>query len=192
MTGPAVVGETVAPPPDGPRDPDLVLARVHLLLGSLSLARTELETLAGHGALDDAAIRDLAEARWRTGDVAGAGEAATAWLETHPDDILGLVIAAEAQAALGRPTEARRLAGQAMEHADGSLDPVFAGMQRSPIWPSDPGTASGQVGLLFDDLHPRPLAVQPLPTASRVDPRSGGGRAGAAPSPRSIRPSPGR
>ena len=118
---------------DQPRDPDLILARVHLLLGSLSLARTELETLAGRGTLDDRAIRDLAEARWRTGDVIGAGEAATAWLERNPDDVLGLVIAAEAQAALGRPGEARRLAGRAMERADGSLDPLFAGMQRSAI-----------------------------------------------------------
>ena len=42
--GPPDAGAAAA---DGPRDPDLVLARVHLLLGSLSLARTELETLAG-------------------------------------------------------------------------------------------------------------------------------------------------
>jgi hypothetical protein len=151
---------------DQPRDPDLVLARVHLLLGSLSLARTELETLAGRGALDDRAIRDLAEARWRTGDVVGAGEAATAWLERNPDDLLGLVIAAEAQAALGRPGEARRLAGRAMERADGSLDPLFAGMQRSPIWPDEPGSTSGPFGVLFDDLHPGPHAVPPLPTAA--------------------------
>jgi len=160
-TGPAVASE--------PRDADLTLARVHLLLGSLGLARAELETLAGRGALDDDAIRDLAEARWRTGDVAGAGDAARAWLEHHPDDILGLVIAAEAQSALGRPGEARRLAGRAMERADGSLDPVFAGMQRSAIWPVDPGTASGPVGVLFDDLHPGPLAVRPLPAAPRSD-----------------------
>src|SRR5437868_1333336 len=104
--------------PTDRRDPDLVLARVHLLLGSLSLARAELETLAGRSDLDDDGIRDLAEARWRTGDIAGAGEAAAAWLESHPDDILGLVIAAEAQAALGRPAEARRLAGRALERAD--------------------------------------------------------------------------
>ncbi len=135
-----------------PRDPDLVLARVHLLLGSLSLARTELESLAGRGGLDDDAVRDLAEARWRTGDVLGAGEAATAWLETHPDDILGLVIAAEAQSALGRPGEARRLAGRAMERADGSLDPVFAGMQRSAVWPVEAGGAHGPVGVLFDEV----------------------------------------
>ncbi len=152
-----------AAPTGAQRDPDLALARVHLLLGSLSLARTELETLAGRGLLDDDAIRDLAEARWRTGDLAGAGEAAAAWLESRPDDILGLVIAAEAQAALGRPGEARRLAGRAIERANGSLDPVFAGMQRSAIWPVEPGAAVGPVGVLFDDLHPGPQALAPLP-----------------------------
>ena len=85
------------------------------------------------------------------------------------------MIAAEAQSALGRPGEARRLAGRAMERADGSLDPVFAGMQRATIWPVDQGTASGPVGVLFDDLHPGPLAVRPLPVAPRS---SGIGRAG--------------
>jgi hypothetical protein len=162
----AAASSAVAGGVDEPRDPDLVLARIHLLLGSLSLARTELETLAGRGSLDDRAIRDLAEARWRTGDVIGAGEAATAWLEGNPDDVLGLVIAAEAQAALGRPGEARRLAGRAMERADGSLDPLFAGMQRSPIWPVEPGTTSGPFGVLFDDLHPGPHAVPPLATGA--------------------------
>ena len=34
--------------------------------------------MAGDGALDDEAIIDLAEVRWRTGDLAGAGEAAAA------------------------------------------------------------------------------------------------------------------
>ena len=145
-----------------PRDPDLVLARVHLRLGSLSLARVELETLAGRGTLDDDGVRDLAEARWRTGDVAGAGEAATTYLASRPDDILGLVIAAEAQAAAGRPAEARRLAGRAIERADGSLDPIFAGMPKSPIWPIEPGTAEGPAGVLFDDLHPGPHTLPAL------------------------------
>jgi hypothetical protein len=175
-TTPVPAGDPATAPTtavNAPRDPDLVLARVHLLLGSLSLARTELETLAGRGALDDGAIRDLAEARWRTGDAVGAGEAAAAWLEGHPDDVLGLVIAAEAQAALGRPGEARRLAGRAMERADGSLDPVFAGMQRSAIWPIEPGDVIGPAGVLFDDLHPGPHAVNPLPTAARGDARLG-------------------
>lgn len=135
------------------RDADLVLARAHLRLGALSLARAELETFAGRGTLDDEGIRDLAEARWRTGDIAGAGEAANAWLASNPDDILGLVIAAEAQAALGRPGEARRLAGLAIERAAGSLDPLFAGMQRSSVWPVETG-ADDSAGVLFDDLHP--------------------------------------
>jgi hypothetical protein len=179
VSGPAPAASSAPPAAAGrPRDPDLVLARLHLRLGSLSLARTELETLAGRGALDDEAIRDLAEARWRTGDVAGAGEAAGAWLEGHPDDILGLVIAAEAQAALGRPGEARRLAGRAMERADGSLDPVFAGMQRSTIWPVDPAAPSGPVGVLFDDLHPGPIAIGPL-APDRGDGQRGAGGASA-------------
>ena len=47
------------------RHPDLVLARLHLRLGSLALARAELETLAGQDALDGEGLVDLAEARWR-------------------------------------------------------------------------------------------------------------------------------
>ncbi len=143
------------------RDANLILARAHLRLGLLGLARAELETLAGRDELDDDGIRDLAEARWRTGDTTGAGEAAAAFLEGNPDDVLALVVAAEAQADLGRPGEARRLAGRAMERADGSLDPVFAGMRRSSIWPSDPGTTVGPVGVLFDHLHPSPITPSP-------------------------------
>lgn len=175
--GEPVTGESVAPRPD-----DLVLARLHLRLGSLGLARTELESLAGRAALDDEATRDLAEARWRTGDIGGAGEAAAAWLERQPDDILGLVIAAEAQAALGRPAEARRLAGRAMDATDGSLDPVFAGMQRSAIWPVEPGSSTGQTGVLFDDLHPGPRPLARPPTSGGAA-AAGGSDGGVAPEP---------
>ena len=114
--------------------------------------------MAGRDELDDDGIRDLAEARWRTGDTTGAGEAAAAFLAVNPDDVLALVVAAEAQAELGRPGEARRLAGRAMERADGSLDPIFAGMRRSSIWPADAGSAVGPVGVLFNHLHPSPIA----------------------------------
>jgi len=134
------------------RGADLVLARVHLLMGSLGLARAELEAIAGRNGLDGEGIRDLAEVRWRTSDLPGAGEAAAAYLETKPDDALCLVISAELQASLGRPGEARRLAGQALTKSNEPVDRIFAGMPRSPIWPVDPGAEVEPVGTLFTDL----------------------------------------
>ena len=134
------------------RAADLVLARIHLRLGSLGLARAELEALAGRNGLDDEGIRDLAEVRWRTGDLPGAGEAAAAYLESKPDDVLSLIISAELQASLGRPGEARKLAGRALTKSDVPVDRIFAGMPRSPIWPIDPGAPVEPVGTLFTDL----------------------------------------
>ena len=107
-------------------------------MGSLALARAELESLAGRGMLDEPALLDLAEVRWRTGDLAGAGEAANALLARDRDDPLALVIAAESVSALGRPGEARRLADRALEGIDGPLEPLFAGIPRSLVWPADP------------------------------------------------------
>jgi hypothetical protein len=146
---PAADGITIDP---DERAADLVLARIHLRLGSLGLARAELEGLAGRNGLDEEGIRDLAEARWRTGDLPGAGEAAAAFLESHPDDVLCLVISAELQATLGRPGEARRLAGRALTKSNEPVDAIFAGMPRSPIWPIDPGAPVEPVGTLFTDL----------------------------------------
>jgi hypothetical protein len=57
------------------------LARLHLRTGLLRLARVELEQLAGEDALDEDGVLDLAEARWRTGDLRGAAAAAEAWLD---------------------------------------------------------------------------------------------------------------
>ncbi len=135
------------PPPDisGPpgslapaaRLPNLRLATLHLRMGMLPLARAELEAAAGRGKLDEPALLDLAEARWRTGDLAGAGEAAHAALERGIEAPLAYLITAESIAALGRPSEARRLAGRALERAGGSLDALFAGMPRASIWPAD-------------------------------------------------------
>jgi hypothetical protein len=147
------------PPGADDRAADLVLARLHLRLGSLGLARAELETLAGRNALDDDGIRDLAEARWRTGDLPGAGEAAAAYLDLQPDDLLSLVICAELQSHLGRPAEARRLAARALPQSDGSIDEIFAGMPRGPVWPVEPGAPIEPAGTLFADLGtPLPLA----------------------------------
>lgn len=167
------------PPPDADdRAADLVLARLHLRLGSLGLARAELESLAGKNALDDAGIRDLAEARWRTGDLPGAAEAAAAYLDLVPDDVLGLVITAELQSHLGRPADARRTAGRALARvADQSeIDEIFSGMPRSPVWPVEPGAPIEPVAPLFDDL----VAPPPVPGAER---RGGGRRSRAAEEP---------
>ena len=152
------------------RGPDLVLARLHLRLGSLALARAELETLAGRDALDEAGLLDLAEARWRTGDIAGAGEAAVAALNDEEGPLLALVVAAEAAAARGRPTEARRLADKAMEAAAGSIDTVFAGMPRAAVWPPDAAAPPPSPTTMFEPprrplspvhRHPRPHETPP-------------------------------
>jgi hypothetical protein len=120
------------------RLPALDLASLHLRLGSLALARSELETFAGRGVLDATARIDLAEVRWRTGDLVGAGEVAREALAGGGEAVVALVIAAEAASALGRPSEARRLAGRALSLKGGPIDPVFAGMPRSSVWPADP------------------------------------------------------
>jgi hypothetical protein len=82
------------------------MTRLHLRMGSLELARAELEALAGAGQLDTESLIDLAEVRWRTGDLPGAGVAANAYLAAERDETLALVIAAEASAAAGHPGEA--------------------------------------------------------------------------------------
>ncbi len=112
--------------------------------------------MAGNGRLDDDGLLDLAEVRWRTGDLPGAGEASAAFLTSGRESVLALVIAAEATAALGRPGEARRLAGRALEAADGPLEPLFAGLPRSQIWPQDPAGPAEPAGAFFGDEGSRP------------------------------------
>lgn len=154
----------------------LRLARLHLRAGALALARAELEAFAGRGTLDEEALLDLAEARWRTGDLAGAGEAAAYAVERGRDDLVALVIAAQAAAALDDPEQARRLVDQALLVAGNGLDDVFAGQPRSLIWPSS---------------EPLPVVAQPgsaPASAAEQSPaedvpavRGRAGRAGAAP-----------
>jgi hypothetical protein len=135
------------------RPADLVLAGVHLRMGAYALARAELETLAGRDALDTGGILDLAEARWRTGDTEGAGEAAALLLDDEEGPLLALIVAAEAAAARGRPTEARRLAAKALAAANGSIDRIFAGMPRSQAWPPDPAAPPPSPTTMFDPPH---------------------------------------
>jgi hypothetical protein len=165
--------------PDG-RTADLALARIHLRLGSLALARAELETMAGRDALDDPGLVDLAEVRWRTGDLTGAGEAADVVLEAGPDrgpaPTVALVIAAEAAAARGRPSEARKLAERAMESAGGSIDAIFAGMPRASVWPADPAAPPPAPTTMF---HAPTIGTLTVVRGAGADAASG--QAGVAP-----------
>ena len=178
-TRPAVPGALLATPvapgalpatPVAPasRATDLVLARLHLRLGSLALARAELETLAGRDGLDEDGLVDLAEARWRTGDIAGAGEAAVAALTDEDGPLLALVVAAEAAGARGRPTESRRLAARAMSAAAGSIDAIFAGMPRGAAWPPDASAPPPAPTTMFD--APRGGSVAHPAHIARPDP----------------------
>lgn len=153
------------------RAADLVLARLHLRLGSLSLARAELETLAGRDMLDAEGVVDLAEVRWRTGDIAGAGEAAQLVIDNDEGPVLALIVAAEAAAARGRPTEARRLAAKALAAANGSIDAIFAGMPRSPAWPPDPAAPPPAPTTMFD---PAPAKAARPAAGARRRPRQEG------------------
>ena len=135
---------------------DLALARAHLRLGSLTLARAELEGLADQGALDVPGQVDLAESRWRTGDLASAGEAAAVALAAGDEGPVALAIAAEAASALGRPNEARRLATLALERLEGPLDALFAGMPRSGVWPADAAEPPPRATLFHHEPAPSP------------------------------------
>jgi hypothetical protein len=125
---------------DAGRSSEARLARIHLRTGMLSLARAELETMAADGTLDTPALADLAEARWRSSDLPGAGDAAVAHLDAGGAEPVALIVAAEALAARGRTNEARGYANRLlamlpMDAAD-PLEPLFAGQPRSAAWPA--------------------------------------------------------
>jgi len=128
---------TQAPPSNRHAD-DVRVARVHLRLGQLTLARAELEDLLRRDALDGHAMAALAEARWRTGDAEGAAEAAFTHLGAGGSDDVALCIAAEAAASEGRATEARALMDRLPAADAATLDALFAGMPRRAFWPAGP------------------------------------------------------
>ena len=112
------------------------LAKLHLRVGLYTLARAELEALRVLASLEDDGLEALAEARWRTGDLAAAGNIAVPMAQAGSDRPIVLVIAAEAIAAQGRPGEAGGLVARAMEVVDGPLDAVFSGLPRHASWPT--------------------------------------------------------
>ena len=77
---------TLTPASDPARISDIRMARVHLRMGQLTLARAELEDLYRRDALDNVGLAVLAEARWRTGEGPGAAEAALAHLQAGGSD----------------------------------------------------------------------------------------------------------
>jgi hypothetical protein len=164
VSGPATPAGAAPQHEERERNADLRLARLHLRGGSHALARAELEALAGRDGLDRDAILDLAEVRWRTGDLAGASVAAAAWLEDGedggPPGALAHVICAEAAATRGAADAA---AGHVEAAAPGlgdwaALDAILAGIAARAAWPWEPAP-------------PVPaLAAAPAPSASRPAP----------------------
>ena len=129
---------TLTPATDPSHIDDLRMARVHLRMGQLMLARAELEDLYRREALDVVGLAVLAEARWRTGEGPAAAAAALAHLEAGGSDDIALCIAAEAMAAEGRPADARILMDRLPASDATTLDALFAGMPRRAFWPAGP------------------------------------------------------
>jgi hypothetical protein len=168
------------------RSTALRLARLHLRTGSLSLARAELEAAAGAGQLDGDALLDLAEVRWRTADVIGAGEAADAYLDAGGDALVALIVAAEAATMSGGSAgavDAEVLVGRVLERARLPLDRIVAGMLLMGPWPAgmdvalQPPEATRDLGAHVDPgVAGRPIApLVPVGAAHAAVRASGGG-----------------
>jgi hypothetical protein len=99
------------------------------------LARAELERMAAAGSLDVSALADLAEVRWRNGDLMGAGQAASAHLAAGGEEPMAMIISAEALDHDGHLLDSRALAARALERVGGQVDRSFAGQPRSSVWP---------------------------------------------------------
>ena len=119
------------------RSADARLARVHLRGGLLTLARATLESMAGAGTLDRDAMADLAEVRWRSGDLEGAADAARAHQASGGEEPLAALIIAEDMARSGREADANPIAGSLYERVGGAMDVLFANEPRSAIWPPE-------------------------------------------------------
>ena len=162
----------------GARGVDLALARLHLRVGLTGLARAELETLAGTADLDLPGILDLAEVRWRTGDMRGAGEAASAYLALaaraglEPEGAMAYAIVAEAAAARGHEAEAAEAVAGALallrakagdDAAVGpALERLFAGIDARAPWPEAEAGAAPR-GAVAASTAPRRLPWEVAP-----------------------------
>ena len=151
-------------------DPSLQMriARIQLRTGSLTSARAQLESLSGRNVLDTAGALDLAEARWRTGELHGAGEAAVAYLDAGGGEALGFVIAAEAAALAGRNAEARRYVEEAQLRILTSLDSIFAGTPRKAMFAANGWKAKAEPNKTLATVSPVTVAPTVEPVVQAV------------------------
>lgn len=155
------------------RGADGRIARVHLRGGMLALARAELEQMAGIGILDREALADLAEVRWRNGDLVGAAQAAAAHRGAGGDEPVVAIVLGLAAGRAGHPGEAMREADGVAARVGEGVDPLFAGEARDPAWaaeaagwmPAD-GDRAGRHGLLAGGAE----VADPSPSSWRLAP----------------------
>jgi hypothetical protein len=108
------------------------------------LARAALEQMAGAGTLDPGAMADLAEVRWRGGDLIGAADAARAHQASGGTEPMAALIIAEDLARSGADEEASAAARTVTDRVAGAVDVLFAMEPRREIWPvADPGWMPG-------------------------------------------------
>jgi hypothetical protein len=150
---------------------DLRIARVHLRLGQLTLARAELEDLQRRDGLDTNGLAALAEVRWRSGDGDAAAQAAVAHLDAGGSDDVALCIAAEAAALDGRSEDARALMDQLPVADAATLDAIFAGLPRRAPWPTAPVDRT-DLGELRREAASRIDAGPPGPSLERAPDRA--------------------
>jgi hypothetical protein len=91
--------------------------------------------MAGVGELDVAAMADLAESRWRSGDLEGAADAARAHQASGGAEPMAALILAEDLMRAGQPAEARRFADYVTARVGMAVDQLFAAEPRSSLWP---------------------------------------------------------
>ena len=157
--------------------PDRHLASIHLRVGALLLARAELEALAARDLLDPVGLADLAEARWRTGDLERAAESAIAHLDAGGDRPVARVIAAEGAAAAGRAEEARAHVAALGALSVAELGALFAGMPQRAFWPSaPPATVDLQEAATGASLPGGPSTTGPTVGDQRREARQAGSR----------------
>ena len=129
--------------------------------------------MAGAGTLDREALADLAEVRWRSGDLEGAADAARAHQASGGAEPLAALIIAEDLVSRGALADARGYVDYVIARVGGAVDQLFGLEPRSPAWPPpDDGWMAqgaelpGRFGLLVggsEVASPTPQTWLPAP-----------------------------